>query len=178
MTQHPYRQLVFLSEARDDATVPYLLENRLRYIGNNAGDGVGSVLLTSGPIMGELIEGPPDGVGATIARILANPSHAVLAIVHDQHHSTRLLNDVNSVMQDHDHTNQSIMSARRGLLWIVNRLLAIPRLGWSGQFQPLVASLQRAKTTIEQLDPAAPIAPQLEREFGSPEDAPSAAQDS
>ncbi|MBI1239040.1 MAG: photopigment and puc expression activator [Alphaproteobacteria bacterium] len=85
----PYRQIVYLSSATlpfSDADLVALLEDSRR---RNTACGVTGLLLYDSVDILQVLEGPPDAVAATLARIGRDPRHRGLLIVHDRQTETR-----------------------------------------------------------------------------------------
>ena len=93
MADLPFRRVIYRSRATGGtarADLPAILaQSRL----NNGLDGLSGLLWTDGDRYLQLLEGPPESVAATLARILADPRHHDVEFASDTAEAERAFGD-------------------------------------------------------------------------------------
>lgn len=93
MSSPEYRRILYRSLATDDHgqhdLSPILAVSRI----NNGLDGISGLLWTNGHQYVQLLEGPPESVALTFARIVRDPRHEAIEIADDSVATERVFGD-------------------------------------------------------------------------------------
>ena len=87
--EQAFRRIIYSSRATDADFFAILRESRT----NNGIDGISGLLAFDGRSFVQLLEGPPESVGATFGRIRQDPRHTDIVVISDSIEADRAFGD-------------------------------------------------------------------------------------